>query len=51
MGLVIVLTVCIYGLNEFVVKANLENEFNEILSHIRLYNIHEPFVAFQKRPT
>ena len=36
---------CVEGLKEYVVKANLENEFNEILSHIRLYNIDEPFVA------
>ncbi len=36
---------CINGLTEFVEKANLECEFNEILSHIRLYNIDEPFVA------
>lgn len=36
---------CIGGLNEFVKKAELEKEFNEILSHIRLYNIDEPFVA------
>jgi len=36
---------CIDGLSEFVVRANLENEFNEILSHIRLYKIDEPFVA------
>jgi len=36
---------CMYGLNEFVKKANKQTEFAEILSHIRLYNIDEPFVA------
>lgn len=36
---------CMNGLKEFVKKAKLESEFNEILSHIRLYNIDEPFVA------
>ena len=36
---------CIEGLKGFVAKAKLEDEFNEILSHIRLYNIDEPFVA------
>ncbi len=36
---------CMSGLKEFVKKAKLESEFNEILSHIRLYNIGEPFVA------
>lgn len=36
---------CMDGLTGFVKKAKLENEFNEILSHIRLYNIDEPFVA------
>ena len=36
---------CIEGLLEFVKKQKLENKFNEILSHIRLYNIDEPFVA------
>jgi DNA (cytosine-5)-methyltransferase 1 len=36
---------CMDGLAEFVKKAKLEIEFNEILSHIRLYNIDEPFVA------
>lgn len=36
---------CMSGLKRFVVKANKEKEFNEILSHIRLYNIEAPFVA------
>ena len=36
---------CMDGLIEFVKKANQEEEFNEILSQIRLYNIDEPFVA------
>lgn len=36
---------CVDGLNEFVKKAKLEKQFAEILSHIRLYNIDEPFVA------
>ncbi len=36
---------CMNGLKEFVKKAKLESEFNEILSHIRLYNIDGPFVA------
>ncbi len=36
---------CMDGLAGFVKKAKLETEFNEILSHIRLYNIDEPFVA------
>src|SRR5690606_35287313 len=36
---------CMDGLKGFVKKAKLEREFNEILSHIRLYNIDEPFVA------
>jgi DNA (cytosine-5)-methyltransferase 1 len=36
---------CISGLSAFVKKAGLEKPFNEILSHIRLYNIDEPFVA------
>lgn len=36
---------CMEGLNLFVKKFKLEKEFNEILSHIRLYNINEPFVA------
>jgi DNA (cytosine-5)-methyltransferase 1 len=36
---------CVSGLQEFVVKAKKEKEFEEILSHIRLYNIEQPFVA------
>lgn len=36
---------CMDGLAAFVKKAKAEKEFNEILSHIRLYNIEEPFVA------
>lgn len=36
---------CMNGLGGFVKQAKLESEFNEILSHIRLYNIDEPFVA------
>ncbi len=36
---------CMDGLTGFVKNAKLESEFNEILSHIRLYNIGEPFVA------
>lgn len=36
---------CIDGLTLFVKNAKLESEFCEILSHIRLYNIDEPFVA------
>lgn len=36
---------CIKGLRQFVIQANVENEFEEILSHIRLYNIDQPFVA------
>ena len=36
---------CMDGLQSFVKKARKEHEFNEILSHIRLYNIEEPFVA------
>jgi DNA (cytosine-5)-methyltransferase 1 len=36
---------CMEGLAGFVKKAKLETEFNEILSHIRLYNVDEPFVA------
>lgn len=36
---------CIQGLKPFVVNAKQEFEFNEILSHIRLYNIDQPFVA------
>jgi len=36
---------CMNGLKSFVVKANKEIEFEEILAHIRLYNIEQPFVA------
>lgn len=36
---------CIQGLKPFVLAAKAENEFEEILSHIRLYNIDQPFVA------
>jgi DNA (cytosine-5)-methyltransferase 1 len=36
---------CIQGIKPYVEKANLESEFEEILSHIRLYNIDQPFVA------
>ena len=36
---------CIQNLNSFVKKAAREIEFEEILSHIRLYNIEKPFIA------
>ena len=36
---------CVNGLKPFVLKANKEHEFEEILSHIRLYKIEQPFVA------
>ena len=36
---------CIQGLTPYVKDANLSVEFDEILSHIRLYNIEQPFVA------
>lgn len=36
---------CMQGLESFAKAAKKENEFSEILSHIRLYNINEPFVA------
>lgn len=36
---------CIQGLNPFVKKQKVESEFENILSHIRLYNIDQPFVA------
>lgn len=36
---------CIDGLMNIVKEAKLENEFNDILTHIRLYNIDQPFVA------
>jgi DNA (cytosine-5)-methyltransferase 1 len=36
---------CVNGLKPFVMNANKEKEFEEILSHIRLYKIEAPFVA------
>lgn len=36
---------CIQGLNPIVVGMNLQKEFEEILSEIRLYNIDQPYVA------
>jgi DNA (cytosine-5)-methyltransferase 1 len=36
---------CIQGLQSFVKAINAEKEFEEILSHIQLYNIDQPFVA------
>ncbi|MEP7197488.1 MAG: DNA cytosine methyltransferase [Saprospiraceae bacterium] len=36
---------CIKGLQPFVNVEKAEKEFEEILSHIRLYNINQPFVA------
>lgn len=36
---------CMEGLIPFVAKTKKESEFTEILSHIRLYRIDEPFVA------
>lgn len=36
---------CIDGLTPFVQQAKLEREFSVLLSHIRLYNIDQPFVA------
>jgi DNA (cytosine-5)-methyltransferase 1 len=36
---------CMEGLAVFVRGAKMETEFEEILSHIRLYNIDQPFVA------
>jgi len=36
---------CIQGLQPYVKAINAESEFEEILSHIRLYNIDQPFVA------
>lgn len=36
---------CVTGLMKYVKAAKKENEFNSILSQIRLYNIDEPFVA------
>jgi DNA (cytosine-5)-methyltransferase 1 len=36
---------CIQGLQPYVKVLKAESEFEEILSHIRLYNIDQPFVA------
>jgi len=36
---------CIQGLKPYVQALKAETEFEEILSHIRLYNIDQPFVA------
>lgn len=36
---------CIQGLQPYVEALKAETEFKEILSHIRLYNIDQPFVA------
>jgi DNA (cytosine-5)-methyltransferase 1 len=36
---------CIQGLQPFVKALKVDAEFEEILSHIRLYNIDQPFVA------
>jgi DNA (cytosine-5)-methyltransferase 1 len=36
---------CVTGLKPFVLNANKEKEFEEIMSHIRLYKIEAPFVA------
>jgi DNA (cytosine-5)-methyltransferase 1 len=36
---------CIQGLKPFVVAVHFEKEFTDILSHIRLYNIDQPFTA------
>jgi len=36
---------CIQGVQPYVENANMEKEFEEILSHIRLYNIEQPFIA------
>ncbi len=36
---------CIQGIRPFVAEINADKEFEEILSHIRLYNIDQPFVA------
>ena len=36
---------CVQGLLKIAKTQNLENELNNILSHIRLYNIDQPFVA------
>nr|WP_294896730.1 DNA cytosine methyltransferase [uncultured Pedobacter sp.] len=36
---------CVQGLTEFAKKRRKDEELNEILAHIRLYNIDQPFVA------
>ena len=36
---------CVQGLSEIAKKQNSDNKLNEILAHIRLYNIDQPFVA------
>lgn len=36
---------CVSDLKSFAITANKESEFEEILSHIRLYKIEQPFVA------
>ncbi len=36
---------CIEGIKPFAQKCNRQDELEEILSHIRLYNIEQPFVA------
>ena len=36
---------CIQSLKPFVENAKLKTEFEEILTHIRLYNIDQPFIA------
>lgn len=36
---------CIQSMKPFVIKAKMENELEEILTHIRLYNIDQPFIA------
>lgn len=40
---------CIQGLQPFVKALNAKAEFEEILSHIRLYNIDQPFVALASK--
>lgn len=36
---------CVKNISKIASKNNLDNKLNEILSHIRLYNIEQPFVA------
>ena len=36
---------CVTGLKSFIKNSKKEKEFEDILSHIRLYNIEQPFVA------